>query len=59
MARRVLVVEDDQATALLFRDLLRQFGYEPAVTHSAEGACAELDRASPPTRFSSTSTFPP
>ncbi len=43
MTTRVLVVEDEQEAALLFRDLLRQFGYDPRLTGSAEGACVELD----------------
>jgi two-component system OmpR family response regulator len=37
---RVLVVDDDAANALFLRDLLADWGYEPAVAYSADHALA-------------------
>ena len=37
---RVLVVDDDVANAIFIRDLLADWGYEPAVAYSADHALA-------------------
>src|SRR5947209_6109460 len=47
MATRVLVVEDEEQTAALLRDLLREFGYEPLLVRSAEAARSALDTERP------------
>jgi CheY-like chemotaxis protein len=47
MATRVLVVEDEEETAELLRDLLREFGYEPLLVRSAEAARSALDTERP------------
>ncbi len=47
MATRVLVVEDEEQTAALLRDLLRDFGYEPLLVRSAEAARSALDAEQP------------
>src|SRR3989442_2734281 len=47
MATRVLVVEDEEETAELLRDLLHEFGYEPLLVRSAEAARSALDTERP------------
>jgi DNA-binding response OmpR family regulator len=44
---RILVVEDEEHTRTLFGDILRHFGYEPALARSAETARAAIESNAP------------
>ena len=44
MAKRVLIVDDDQAMAGIIEDTLIEYGYEPSKAHSLEAAYELLSR---------------
>lgn len=44
MAKRVLIVDDDQAMADIIEDILIEYGYEPSKAHSLEAAYELLSR---------------
>ena len=44
-AMRVLIVEDDERLAEIFRDFIGELGYQPTVVGSAEAALEEIGRA--------------
>jgi len=44
---RVLVVEDEENTRILFGDILRHLAYEPILARSAEAARAAIESAAP------------
>src|SRR4030095_17267827 len=48
-AMRVLIVEDDERLAEIFRDFIGELGYQPRVVGSAEGALEALTTAPPDT----------
>lgn len=43
----ILVVDDDAPILLLMKNLLREFGFEPAIASSGEQAVAEARRRTP------------
>src|SRR6266851_147778 len=47
VATRVLVVEDEENTRILFGDILRHLAYEPILARSAEAARAAIASAAP------------
>ena len=48
-AMRVLIVEDDERLAEIFRDFIGELGYQPTVVGSAERALEALTTARPDT----------
>src|SRR5438132_1207697 len=48
-AMRILVVEDDERLAEIFRDFIAELGYQPTVVGSAEAALEALTSARPDT----------
>src|SRR5207237_525622 len=48
-AMRILVVEDDERLAEIFRDFIAELGYQPTVVGSAEAAVEALTSARPDT----------
>ena len=46
-AMRILVVEDDERLAEIFRDFIAELGYQPVVVGSAEAALEALTTARP------------
>src|SRR5439155_24732832 len=48
-AMRILIVEDDERLAEIFRDFVAELGYQPIVVGSAEAALEALTSARPDT----------